>query len=154
MSVAIKTYLEKATLKKGADRLVRYLDDKGYKTAIVTSNDPQIAEALSKSNNIRHLFDAICSSNEVVKAKPEPDVYLHAARKLGVQPKDCLTFEDTVSGITSGKKAGMKVCAIFDTNSVSSDPTKKQLSDFYINDFDEVLDNTYEILHQVDTAQK
>lgn len=146
MSLAVQIYLKEAKLKKGADRLVTNIHNRGFKTAIVTSNDPLIAETLSNSYKIRKYFDAICSSNEVEKAKPEPDVYLHAAKILGVDPTKCLTFEDTLSGIMSGKKAGMKVCAIYDFKSVPQDDEKRRIADFYIHDFDEVIDNTYEIL--------
>ncbi len=58
------------------------------------------------------LFAATVSSEEVARGKPAPDVYLEAARRLGVDPGDCAAVEDSHAGIRSAKAAGMRVIAI------------------------------------------
>ena len=57
-------------------------------------------------------FEATVSSEEVERGKPAPDVYLEAARRLGVEPERCAAVEDSHAGIRSAKSAGMRVVAI------------------------------------------
>lgn len=71
--------------------------------------------------------------------KPAPDVYLETARGLGISPADCLVFEDVPMGILAGKRAGMKVCAVEDDFSKGQEKQKRELADWYIQDYYEVL---------------
>ena len=75
---------------------------------------------------------------EVAKGKPSPDIYLAVAGKLGVEPSQCLVFEDIVPGIMAGKNAGMRVCAVEDTYSLHQTEEKKRLADYYIKDYTEI----------------
>jgi len=59
-------------------------------------------------------FDAVCSADEVARGKPAPDVFLLAARRLGVAPGDCVAIEDSANGIAAAKAAGMRVIAVGD----------------------------------------
>ena len=66
----------------------------------------------SSWQQLTELFRATVSSEEVARGKPAPDVYLEAARRLGVDPERCAAIEDSHSGIASAKAAGMRVAAI------------------------------------------
>ena len=57
-------------------------------------------------------FHSTTGGHEVEKGKPQPDIFLKAAHKIGIAPKDCLAFEDTQSGINSAQAAGMKVVGV------------------------------------------
>lgn len=59
-------------------------------------------------------FDAVCSSDEVPRGKPAPDVFLLAARRLGAAPRECVAIEDSANGIAAAKAAGMRVVAVGD----------------------------------------
>ncbi|HEX5137346.1 MAG TPA: HAD family phosphatase [Planctomycetota bacterium] len=59
-------------------------------------------------------FDAVCSSDEVARGKPMPDVFLLAAERLGAAPGDCVAIEDSANGIAAAKAAGMRVIAVGD----------------------------------------
>ena len=61
---------------------------------------------------IADLFDATVSSEEVARGKPAPDVYLEAARRLGLEPSECVAVEDSHNGIRSAKSAGMRCVAV------------------------------------------
>ena len=76
--------------------------------------------------------------------KPAPDVYLKVAEDLRVDPEKCLVFEDVPNGILAGKNAGMQVCAVDDDFSRPLEAEKKRLADYFIHDFYEIRDNTYE----------
>ena len=84
-------------------------------------------------------MSCIVTSCSVKKGKPSPDVYLEAARQLGADPSECLVFEDIVKGIEAGKNAGMKVCAIEDVYSFAQREKKKEISDYYIETYNDIL---------------
>src|SRR5205823_14454053 len=69
-------------------------------------------EAVLEVTGVAPLFRATVSSEEVARGKPAPDVYLEAARRLGVEPTRCSAVEDSHSGIRSAKAAGMRVVAV------------------------------------------
>ena len=73
-------------------------------------------------------------------------MYLNVARDLGVAPEKCLVFEDVSNGILAGKNAGMKVCAVDDRFSRPQEAKKRELADYYIQDYDDIKNNTYEVL--------
>ena len=76
-----------------------------------SSNRPLIDTVLELAG-LSMLFRATVSSEEVPRGKPAPDVYVEAARRLGVEPERCAAIEDSHSGIRSAKAAGMRVVAI------------------------------------------
>ena len=71
-------------------------------------------------------------------------MYLKVAGDLGVDPAECLVFEDIPNGILAGKNAGMEVCAVDDDFSRRDEQEKKRLADYYIHDFYEIMNGTYE----------
>lgn len=80
--------------------------------AIATGSPKWVAEKLLKSLGIREWFQAVVGSECVVNSKPAPDAYLRAAELIGVDPKRCHAFEDTVLGIQAAENAGMVVVDI------------------------------------------
>ena len=74
------------------------------------------------------------------------NIYLKVSEDLRVAPAECLVFEDISMGILAGKNAGMKVCAVEDDFSMGQIEKKKALADYYITDYHEVLNHTYEHL--------
>lgn len=125
--------------KPGALRFLDYLKDKGIKMGIATSNSPELIAAINAAYHLDTYMSCIVTACAVKKGKPAPDVYLEAARQLGVDPKDCLVFEDIVKGIEAGKNAGMKVCAVEDAYSAHQREEKRRISDYYIESYDEIL---------------
>lgn len=65
---------------------------------------------------------------------------------MQVEPKRCLVFEDVPNGILAGVNAGMKVCAVEDDFSKNQDEKKRALADYYIKDYEDIKNNTYEVL--------
>jgi len=93
-------------LKKGINELLIYLKDNNIKTAIATSSPIERTIKYLSSVNMDKRFDELVSGYMVEKGKPEPDIYLYAAKKLGVNPENCMVLEDSPAGILSGYKAG------------------------------------------------
>ena len=131
-------YTHEVMLKPGADAFLRYCVEKNIKLGIATSNSRELVEAVAKSRGFEKDFDCIMTACEVKKGKPSPDIYLAVADKLGVEPLNCLVFEDITAGIMAGKNAGMRVCAVEDAYSLHQTTEKKELADYYIKDYYEI----------------
>lgn len=144
--IAMDCYREKVALKPGVRAFLTELQENGIKAGIASSNSRELVEASLKAHGLEEKIGAITTSCEVCAGKPAPDVYLKAAEKLAADPKRCLVFEDVPNGILAGKRAGMKVCAVYDTFSVSQDEKKRMLADYYIRSYDEIRKQTYEVL--------
>lgn len=142
--MTIRLYATKVFPKPGAVEFLESLRRSGIKLGIATSNNREIAEAALQAQNLTEFFDSVRTSCEVAAGKPSPDVYLKVADDLNVSPEECLVFEDVPNGILAGKNAGMEVCAVDDLFSRPDEEEKKRLADYFIHDFYEIRDNTYE----------
>jgi HAD superfamily hydrolase (TIGR01509 family) len=96
----------------GAETAVRRLAALGVPLGLASSAHPAAIEAALDALGIAGLLGAIVSSDEVAHGKPAPDVYLLAARRLGVEPGDCLVVEDSLNGVLAGRAAGMMVALV------------------------------------------
>ncbi|WP_407312462.1 HAD-IA family hydrolase [Pseudomonas sp. nanlin1] len=108
----------KAAAMAGAEALVRHLKAAGVPIAVGTSSGSgHFALKTTLHRDWFALFDTIVTADdpEVKAAKPAPDIFLTAARRLGVEPKDCLVFEDSPFGVTAAKAAGMVAIAVPDS---------------------------------------
>jgi HAD superfamily hydrolase (TIGR01509 family) len=104
-------YRERLPLVDGAVEAVRRIGARWPLGLASSSNRPLIDLALDEMG-VAELFQATVSSEEVERGKPAPDVYLEAARRLGVRPQNVVAIEDSANGIRSAKAAGMRVVAI------------------------------------------
>jgi beta-phosphoglucomutase len=85
----------------------------GKKIAIATSADMRKVEGNLREVNLPfETFDAIITAEDVVHRKPAPDIFFVAAKRLGIDPKECLVVEDAVNGVTAAKAAGAKCLAL------------------------------------------
>ena len=101
----------------GFEEYISQLRGKGVKTAVVTSSNQPKMEAVYQSHpEFRSMFDAILTSEDFERSKPDPDCYLKAAQRLGVEVGDCVVFEDSFNGLKSGRAAGMYVVGLSTTN--------------------------------------
>ena len=128
-------YAYEIPLKAGAAEFLKDCRDRGIKLGIASSNSRELINVCLKRNQVDDYFECIMCGTDGLPGKPAPDIYLAAAKKLGVSPAHCLVFEDIVPGILAGKNAGMRVCAVEDLYSMHQMDEKKMLADFYIKDF-------------------
>lgn len=138
-AMAYHKYTKEIPLKPGARKFLDHLKEKNIPCGIATSNSRILTEAILKSHQIKAYFPVMVTGDEIAKGKPDPEVYLEAARKLGVRPEKCLVFEDIPFGIMAGKNAGMTVCAVEDDYSMKDRDEKIRLADFYIKTYEELL---------------
>ena len=136
--MAWEMYSTRVTLKEGALEFLKYLKERGIKTGIATSNSNELAFMVTKRLGIDAYIDEIHTACEVEKGKPSPDIYLFVAETLGVDPSECLVFEDVLRGVVAGLRAGMRVCAFYDPASAYEDVEKERVSHCYIRSFKEL----------------
>lgn len=92
-----------------APEFVKRLADSGIKVALASSSPKVDINFAMKEIGIYSCFDALVSGEEVAHSKPQPDVFLEAARQVGANPKHCVVVEDTTNGMLAGKRGGMYV---------------------------------------------
>jgi beta-phosphoglucomutase family hydrolase len=109
--------LNKIDPMPGLINLLEKLKAKKIPMAVASSSDPKTIKVILEKSGLRDFFQYAVSSSEVGKSKPEPDVFLHAAKLLGAKPEDCVVFEDSKNGIKAAKAAGMFCIAYSGANS-------------------------------------
>ena len=107
--------------KKGAEALLRWLKENGYRVALATATPVDRAADYLRRVGLADYFDAICSARQVKRGKPEPDIYLYAAGQLGLKPEECLALEDSTNGVRSASSAGCKTVLVPDLDNPSQE---------------------------------
>ena len=83
-----------------------------YRLGIATSAPIRLVDIILKALQIGRYFDAVQTSDDVINGKPDPEIYLKAARKLDAAPADCFVLEDSSNGARAAKRAGAYVIAV------------------------------------------
>ncbi|MDO8527884.1 MAG: HAD family phosphatase [Deltaproteobacteria bacterium] len=96
----------------GMDAILKNAKRWKMKTALATSGLKEYADVILKQFQLENYFDTIVTGSDVKNPKPAPDVFLSAAKKLGLEPRECLVLEDSTHGITAAKRAGMKAIGV------------------------------------------
>ena len=106
--------LDDVPVKAGAHAFLASLHQIDMPRAVATSSSGQKARAILQKTGLMHYIQHVTGGDEVPAGKPAPDVYLDAARKLGIDAADCLALEDSNNGTTAALAAGMTVIQIPD----------------------------------------
>ena len=93
--------------KPGADAILQTLRKRGLKLALCTSNGAQVVAEYMEIAGWAKAFDVIVTGNLVVRGKPDPEIYLQAAERMGVKPEECIGVEDSPRGLQAVRAAGM-----------------------------------------------
>ena len=100
----------------GLPQLLQYVAGQGIPIALATSAPPENVEFTLQATGLKKYFGVITDSSMVSRGKPDSQVYLVTANKLGVKPAECIVFEDSVPGIKSAINAGMRVIVVATTH--------------------------------------
>ena len=129
-------YAPKIAPVAGLRELLAEIRNAGLRCAVGSSGPRVNVDFVLDRCAIEPYFDVRISGDMVTRCKPDPEIFLTAASRLGIAPEDCLVFEDAKAGIAAAKAAGMKVIALTTTH------TREQLSpaepDLIVSDFTEV----------------
>ncbi len=136
--MAIEKYSHDVFLKPGAQKFLEDIKSAGIVAGIATSNSAELVGAVYDALSLKDYIGVITTGCEVAKGKPAPDVFLETARRLKVDPADCLVFEDVPSGIQAARNAGMAVIAVDDENSKHLRDQKQEMADAFITDYEDL----------------
>ncbi len=103
---------EGTQLLPGAAALLEAFAKAGWPQAVGSSAPPGNLDLLFGITNTRHYFQAIVTGDDVKRGKPDPEVFLKAAKNLGAPPESCVVLEDAVAGVEAAKAGGMKCVAV------------------------------------------
>ena len=111
-------------VKKGVNDIFEYIRNNGLKCAVATSTRRESAEKTLHEIGVWDYLDAVVYGDEVEHGKPEPDIFLRAAKAIGISPSEAVVVEDSINGIKAGYAADMRVVHIPDTIAIDDDIRK------------------------------
>ncbi len=135
--IATEFFANRVGLFPSTKRTLERLRDMKVRLAIATSSVSASARPFLDRHGLTPFFDGIVTGDEIERGKPDPDIYLRVAKKLGIGADACLVIEDALSGITAGKAAGMRVAAIPDRRFVDARDYEKE-ADYVLGNLSEI----------------
>ena len=106
--------LGKKNILKGVEKILSKAKEKKMLLAVGSSS--KNAKMIVEKLNLTHLFQAVVDGTMVKKTKPDPEVFLKAAKKMNLKPSECIVFEDAESGVIAAKKGGFHVVSVGNIN--------------------------------------
>lgn len=119
----------------GALKLIAEADQRGLGMAVATSSPKKLADLILTELDLTNVFKTVVTIEDVKNGKPDPEIFLLAAKKLGVKPQECIVIEDGRSGMLAAKRAGMRCVGLV------KDKSKKDYSaDILVESLNEIND--------------
>lgn len=118
----------------GVKHLLQMLNEKGVPCSVASSTHRENIEVIFDAIGLRMFFQAVVTAEDVSHGKPDPEVFLKGAQKIGCEPQNCVVFEDAHVGIEAGLAAGSKVIAVATTHDIS----ELGKADIAVNSLEEV----------------
>ena len=137
---AIYDYTYNIPAKNNVEKVLKELKQKGASLNVLTASPHITLDPCLKRLGLYDLFDNVWSCDDFNTTKADPDIYVKAASKMGVSVDKVLFLDDNLNADKTAKKAGMKVCGVYDDSSKEYEEEMKQICDFYIYDFNELTD--------------
>lgn len=126
-------------MKEGVFDYLDFCRKNGIKMAIATATEPDLAVDIAKNMGFYGYMEAIVSCTDVGAPKNRPDVFIEAARKMGLESSECAVFEDGLPGAVSSGEAGFTVVGVYDPTAGEEDSAKlRAASHRYIKSFREI----------------
>ena len=137
--MALYEYCNNIKLKPKVKEYLDKLKANNIKIGLATSSPKELFEPVLKNNNVYDYFDAFTSVEDMGRDKRYPDIYLCTAKKLGLNPNECVGFEDILVAVNTLKEADFKVVGVYDKSSHMDLDNIKAKCDKFIYSFEELL---------------
>lgn len=129
--------MEKMEPMQGVVEVLDLLKGKNVPLALASSSFPEVIEIVLDKTGLRKYFDVTVNSKMTGISKPAPDIFLLAAKKMGIPPNKCIVVEDSTNGIAAAKSAGMYCIAY---NGPGSEHQDQSAADLIIQDYKQLCD--------------
>ncbi len=136
--IAIRLFASEVKLFDGAREYLSRLKKNGKKLSIATASHNELLIPCLINNGVYGLFDEIVTVSEVKAGKGKPDIYLKCAEKMGLEPSECVVFEDVPIAVSSAKSAGFKTVAYLSYGNFDDHEELIKISDKTIKGYDEL----------------
>ena len=134
-SIYLELVHHKLEMQAGLESLLRRLKEAGYAIALASSGYREYVNLVLDKFHLREFFQTMVTGDEAQEGKPSPEIFLMAAKRLGVSPAACLVLEDAQHGVLAAKRAGMRCIAV--PNSIT-EHQDFSLADVVVSSLDEV----------------
>lgn len=138
LDMAKTAYATTVDIKPYAKEYLQKLHASGIPLAVATSSAEELFLPALERNGVKDLFSAFVTTGQVGRGKNFPDVYLEAAKRLGVSPNECAVFEDVLAAIKVARQAGFYTVAVQDGYSPEEEPLRNT-ADEYLTSYEELL---------------
>lgn len=135
-SLAYDAYAHTIPLKPGARELLGKLKALGERTALLTASLPELCRAAIERHGLTSCFEGMFFSQEAGMEKRNPEVYPIAAKRFGVDPRDCVLFEDAPYNCAAAQEAGFTVVGVYD--------------EFYDSSWDDVVKHSHRAIRSLE----
>lgn len=130
-------YFRRVQAKPGTAEFLERLKNDGVKMCVATATDSHLVKAALDKTGLSGYFGRIFTCTEIGHGKDEPDIFNTALEYLGTDKKNTMIFEDALFAVETAKRAGFKVCAVYDA--LEGQPERlKALADYYIQSFADI----------------
>jgi sugar-phosphatase len=143
----IQTMKSEVPVMDGAEDALRFFRNKKLPIALATCSTSAHIDAALDKHDLKHYFDLFVSAADQMQGKPHPEVYLHTAEKMEVDPIYCLAIEDSFYGVIAAKAARMKVVAMPDPEEF--DQSRYGAADLKIRSLKEIDSDAFEMLQNI-----
>jgi beta-phosphoglucomutase len=123
----------------GAAEWVHRLGEQGWRQAIASSAPRENVDVVLEALGLARRFDAVVSAEDVTAGKPDPQVFLKAAQRLGIAPARCVVVEDSAAGVEGARRAGMKSIGVSRNGRLAADLGVRSLADLQASAFAELV---------------
>ena len=114
INLIVRIYEEELELIPSLKTILKELKKSGFLLALASSSPLRVINLVLNRFSLNEFFSVVVSGESVEFGKPHPDIYLYTAKKLRVEPEECVVIEDSINGVKSAKSAGMLCIAIPD----------------------------------------
>lgn len=112
---------------KGIDALINKLTENGFYLAIASSSPMGVIKLIIDGCGLTGYFKMIVSGDDIKNSKPDPEIFVTTARRIGVNCEECIVIEDSTNGVMAAKAAGMRIIGYINKNSGNQDLSKADI---------------------------
>ena len=132
-------YLYNIPAKNNVEEVLRKLNEEGASLNVLTASPHTMLDPCLKRLGLFDLFDNVWSCDDFSTTKANPEIYKMAAERMGKEVGEILFLDDNFNADKTAKSAGMPVCGVYDKSSEEYTEDIKNITDYYIRDFSELL---------------